>query len=150
MRSKDRSNSSSCSALKVVRERRCLRFNVMPGSDSMSERSQSLDDPVSKKLQKIQIRWLENVGGLGSAIAIYLNGQHVFNMTFHFFPPFQTIRDIYTHIIESLYLLKQMEENLTRKREKERKDTCAGLHFSLSLSLSLFSIISFPRETACC
>ncbi|KAH9493930.1 hypothetical protein DERF_014655 [Dermatophagoides farinae] len=39
VRSKLRSNSSNCSAVNVVRERRCLRFNGMPGSDSHSDSS---------------------------------------------------------------------------------------------------------------
>ena len=51
MRSNDRSSSSSCSALNVVRERRCLRFKVIPGSDSMSDESPSLDDPTSKNVK---------------------------------------------------------------------------------------------------
>ena len=38
--------------MKVVRERRCLRFNVMPGSDSISE-SSSLDEPVSTNEIKV-------------------------------------------------------------------------------------------------
>lgn len=36
MRVKARSSASNCSAVKVVRERRCLRFSGMPGSDSVS------------------------------------------------------------------------------------------------------------------
>lgn len=41
VRAKARSSASSCSAVKVVRDRRCLRFNGMPGSDSVSLMSES-------------------------------------------------------------------------------------------------------------
>lgn len=49
VRAKARSSASSCSAVKVVRDRRCLRFKGMPGSDSVSLMSESRPEREREK-----------------------------------------------------------------------------------------------------